>query len=53
MRAAMIETETREEVAQEMEERMQLMDKMYRDRMNREVTLFYDPGLSAKYTKYF
>jgi hypothetical protein len=37
MRAAMIETDTREEVAQEMEERMQMMDKMYRERLTREV----------------
>lgn len=37
MRAAMVETETREEVAQEMEERMQMMDKMYRERISREV----------------
>lgn len=36
MRAAMVETETREEVAQEMEERMQMMDKMYRERISRE-----------------
>jgi len=32
----MVETETREEVAQEMEERMHMMDKMYRERINRE-----------------
>ncbi|KAG8833295.1 hypothetical protein FRC18_003879 [Serendipita sp. 400] len=37
MRVAMIETETREEVAQEMGERMQIMDKMYRERIAREV----------------
>jgi len=36
MRAAIIETETREEVAMEMQERMELMDKMYRERLSRE-----------------
>jgi uncharacterized protein YwqG len=36
MRAAMVETETREEVAQEMEERMKMMDRMYRERISRE-----------------
>ncbi|CCA72134.1 related to Kinesin-like protein KIF23 [Serendipita indica DSM 11827] len=36
MRAAMVETETREEVAQEMEERLHVMERMYRDRMTRE-----------------
>lgn len=36
MRAAMIETETREEVAAEMQERMEIMDRMYRERLSRE-----------------
>jgi hypothetical protein len=38
MRAAMVETETREEMAEDMQERMQLIDKMYRDRINRDVS---------------
>ena len=39
MRCAIIEVDTRDEVMQEMEERMQNMEKMYRRRLMKEVTL--------------
>ena len=37
MRCAIIEAETREEVIQEMEERMQQMEKMYNRRLMKQV----------------
>lgn len=38
MRCAIIEADTREEVMQEMEERMQNMEKMYTRRLMKEVS---------------
>ena len=44
MRTAIIEAETREEVMQEMEERMQQMEKMYTRRLMKQVSIlqFFD-----------
>lgn len=45
MHCAIIEAETREEVIQEMEERMQQMEKMYNRRLMKQVCI---PAFSTK-----